>query len=97
MTSQKLDLQTKVTVFMFLKKKERRKCHLVNIKSISMLLQIDGKRRLVMLFFDDSIVPKNCLNSYVFDQMFNLECFVGYSQSISNNDSGNLNYQPISW
>ena len=88
MTSQKLDLQTKVTVFMFLKKKERRKCHLVNIKSISMLLQIDGKRRLVMLFFDDSIVPKNCLNSYVFDQMFNLECFVGYSKSISNNGVG---------
>ena len=91
MTSQKLDLQTKVTIFIFLKKKERRKCRLVNIKSISMLLQIIGKLRLAMLFFDDSIVPKNCLNSYVFDHMFNLECFVGYSQSISNYDSGNLN------
>ena len=32
MTSQKLDLRTKVTVFMFLKKKERQKCRLVKIK-----------------------------------------------------------------
>ena len=51
-------------------------------------MQINGKTRLAMLFFDDSIVPKNCLNSYIFDHMFNLECFVGYSKSISNNGVG---------
>ena len=51
-------------------------------------MQINGKTRLAMLFFDDSIVPKNWLNSYIFDHMFNLECFVGYSKSISNNGVG---------